>query len=93
MHFGARCPDYLVDNAKDAMLTVGSTSPSYLVLASLDNANQLLADPDFYANEDSTSDVIAEHAKLKQRIEKAEIEWLELNEELEAEMARQAAGG
>ncbi len=47
LHFGARCPDYLVDNAKDAMLTVGSTSPSYLVLASLDNANQLLADPDF----------------------------------------------
>ncbi len=51
----------------------------------------LLADPDFYTREDSTSDVIAEHAKLKQRIAAAEEEWLLLNEELEEEMARQAA--
>ncbi|HAM16071.1 MAG TPA: ABC transporter, partial [Eggerthellaceae bacterium] len=49
----------------------------------------LLADPDFYTREDAASDVIAEHAKLKQRIEHAEEEWLLLNEELEAEMARQ----
>ena len=52
---------------------------------------ELLADPDFYTREDSTSDVIAEHAKLKQRIVHAEEEWLLLNEELEEEMARQAA--
>ena len=52
---------------------------------------ELLADPDFYTREDSTSDVIAEHAKLKQRIAAAEEEWLLLNEELEEEMARQAA--
>ena len=50
----------------------------------------LLADPDFYTREDSTTDVIAEHAQLKQRIAHAEEEWLLLNEELEAEMARQA---
>ena len=50
----------------------------------------LLSDPDFYTREDSTSDVIAEHAKLKQRIAAAEEEWLLLNEELEEEMARQA---
>ena len=49
----------------------------------------LLADPDFYTREEGTSDVIAEHAELKQRIEHAEAEWLELNEELEAEIARQ----
>ncbi len=52
---------------------------------------ELLADPDFYTREDSTSDIIAEHAKLKQRIAHAEEEWLLLNEELEEEMARQAA--
>jgi queuine tRNA-ribosyltransferase len=51
----------------------------------------LLADPDFYTREDETSDVIAEHAKLKQRIAAAEEEWLLLNEELEEEMARQAS--
>ena len=37
------------------------------------------------------SDIIAEHAQLKQRIDRAEAEWLELNEALEAEMARQQA--
>ena len=51
----------------------------------------LLADPDFYTREEGTSDVIAEHAKLKQRIEKAAEEWFLLNEELEEEMARQQA--
>ena len=51
----------------------------------------LLADPDFYLNEDASSDVIAEHAKLKKRIAESEEEWFILTEELEAEMARQAA--
>ncbi len=51
----------------------------------------LLADPDFYLNEDASSDVIAEHAKLKKRIAESEEEWFALTEELEAEMARQAA--
>ncbi len=50
----------------------------------------LMADPDFYINEDASSDAIAEHAQLKQRLAAAEEEWLALNEELEAEMARQA---
>ena len=51
----------------------------------------LLADPDFYLNEDASTDVIAEHATLKKRIAEAEEEWFTLTEELEAEMARQAA--
>ena len=51
----------------------------------------LLSDPDFYVNEDSTSDVVAEHARLKQRLAQTEEEWMTLTEELEAEMARQAA--
>ena len=51
----------------------------------------LMADPDFYINEDASSDAIAEHAKLKKRLADAEEEWFMLTEELEAEMARQAA--
>ena len=49
----------------------------------------LMADPDFYVNEDASSDAIAEHAKLKARLAAAEEEWFTLTEELEAEMARQ----
>ncbi|WP_350453912.1 ABC-F family ATP-binding cassette domain-containing protein [Slackia heliotrinireducens] len=53
---------------------------------------ELMSDPDFYINEDASTDAIAEHAAIKQRMAAAEEEWLMLNEELEAEMARQAAG-
>ncbi len=52
---------------------------------------ELMADPGFYINEDASSDAVAEHAQLKQRLAKAEEEWFALTEELEAEMARQAA--
>ena len=58
--------------------------------ARMEEVLALLSDPNFYTQEEGTSDVIAEHARLKQRIEKAEEEWLLLNEELEAEMARHA---
>lgn len=37
-----------------------------------------------------SSDAVAEHAKLKQRLAAAEEEWFLLTEELEEEMARQA---
>lgn len=52
---------------------------------------ELMADPDFYINEDASSDAIAEHAVIKKRLAASEEEWLTLTEELEAEMARQAA--
>ena len=51
----------------------------------------MMADPDFYINEDASSDAIAEHAQLKKRIAAAEEEWFVLNEELEAEMEKQKA--
>ncbi|WP_080797783.1 ribosomal protection-like ABC-F family protein [Arabiibacter massiliensis] len=51
---------------------------------------ELMADPDFYINEDASSDAVAEHAKLKQRLASAEEEWFLLTEELEEEMAKQA---
>ncbi|MGI6591489.1 MAG: ABC-F family ATP-binding cassette domain-containing protein [Eggerthellaceae bacterium] len=49
----------------------------------------ILADPSFYTNEDSTSDVIAEHAQLKKRIAEEEDEWITLSEEMEEELNRQ----
>ncbi len=52
---------------------------------------ELMADPDFYINEDESTDAVAEHARLKQRIAAAEEEWITLNEKLEEEMARQTA--
>ncbi len=52
-----------------------------------------LADPSFYTSEGQASDVIAEHAALKKRIAAAEEEWIGLQEDLEAEMARQSAEG
>ena len=42
------------------------------------------------AFEDASSDAVAEHAKIKQRLAAAEEEWFALTEELEEEMARQA---
>ena len=48
-----------------------------------------MADPSFYTNEDASSDAIAEHAKLKQRLAAAEEEWFTLTEELEEELRRQ----
>ena len=57
--------------------------------ARMDELLALMADPDFYINEEASSDAVSEHAVLKKRLAAAEEEWLELNEELEAEMARQ----
>jgi ATP-binding cassette, subfamily F, member 3 len=57
--------------------------------ARMDEILALLADPDFYTRETDTSDIISEHGKLKARIAAAEEEWFLLNEELEAELARQ----
>ena len=44
MHVSANAPKAFSDNAKDALSLFGSTSPSYLVLQSLDAANAYLAD-------------------------------------------------
>lgn len=48
----------------------------------------LLADPYFYMNEDASSDVIAEHAKLKASLAAHEEEWIMLSEEIEEEMKK-----
>lgn len=43
-----------------------------------------LADPQFYTNEDATSDVVAQHAALKVSLAQAEEQWFELNERIES---------
>lgn len=58
----------------------------------MDEVMALLADPDFYTNEDASSDVIAEHAQLKKNLSAHEEEWILLSEEIEEEMRRQQEG-
>ena len=43
MHLAKHLPARYADNAKQAMALFGSTSPSYLILASLDKCNEYLA--------------------------------------------------
>lgn len=42
LHLGARLPDFLLDAAKETMALFGSTSPSYLILQSLDLLTETL---------------------------------------------------
>lgn len=56
--------------------------------ARMEEILELLADPDFYMNEDASSDVIAEHAKLKASLAEHEEEWIMLSEEIEEEMKK-----
>lgn len=44
MHISGNAPKSFAENAKDALSLFGSTSPSYLILQSLDGANEYMAD-------------------------------------------------
>ncbi len=44
LHIGKKAPAYLAENARLAMAMFGSTSPSYLILQSLDSVNGMLFD-------------------------------------------------
>ena len=44
LHIAKHAPSHLADHGKMALALFGSTSPSYLILASLDHCNCLLAD-------------------------------------------------
>ncbi len=61
--------------------------------ARMEEIMALLADPDFYVNESASSDVIAEHAHLKQSLSAHEEEWIMLSEEIEEEMKKSAEVG
>ena len=47
LHVGSHLPMSLISQAKQALALFGSTSPSYLILQSLDLANAVMADEDF----------------------------------------------
>ena len=51
--------------------------------ARMDEIMVLLADPDFYTNESSSTDIIREHSLLKKSMEEHEEEWMLLSEEVE----------
>ena len=44
LHLSGALPEHIIQKAKSALSFFGSTSPSYLILASLDKANSYLAD-------------------------------------------------
>ncbi|MBR5507080.1 MAG: amino acid decarboxylase [Clostridia bacterium] len=44
LHISHSAPSYLLEKAKYAMSVFGSTSPSYLIMASLDHANEYIYD-------------------------------------------------
>lgn len=44
LHISKALPDFFRENAKNALALYGSTSPSYLILQSLDMANKVMAD-------------------------------------------------
>ena len=44
LHISKNAPSYFCENAKNALALFGSTSPSYLILASLDAANRYISD-------------------------------------------------
>lgn len=46
LHIGKKAPETFAANAKSAMALFGSTSPSYLILQSLDLCNKAIADAD-----------------------------------------------
>lgn len=43
LHIGKTAPDFFKDNAENALSLYASTSPSYLILQSLDNLNKVLS--------------------------------------------------
>ena len=49
LHIGKTAPDFFKDNAENALSLYASTSPSYLILQSLDNLNRVLSShPDYF---------------------------------------------
>ncbi len=44
LHIAEKAPTFFAENAKNALALFGSTSPSYLILASLDETNRVLSE-------------------------------------------------
>ncbi len=64
LHISKKAPGELSENAKDALALFGSTSPSYLILASLDRANEYISD----GYSEKLSEFVLKVDALKQRL-------------------------
>lgn len=64
LHIGKDAPDTLCENAERAMALFASTSPSYLILQSLDNANTYLS----HGYREKLKECIAKGKKLKSEL-------------------------
>lgn len=64
LHLCDRLPNIFFEQAKNSLALFGSTSPSYLILQSLDNANKYLDDG--YA--EKLTEVVALNAELKRKL-------------------------
>ncbi len=64
LHISKNAPDILIDSAEKAMALFASTSPSYLILASLDRMNKLLSE----GYKEKLTAFITETEKLKARL-------------------------
>ncbi len=67
LHIAQNAPDFFVQNAKTALSLFGSTSPSYLILQSLDLANRYLAQ----GYKIKLANLIAKLDALKEKLQKS----------------------
>lgn len=64
LHISPNAPAFFVEQAKNALALYGSTSPSYLILQSLDLANRLLEEMDIAAFADK---IVAMRRRLEEK--------------------------
>lgn len=67
LHLSASAPKHLVNGAKSALALFGSTSPSYLILQSLDMANRLMSE----GYPQKIASLVSSLDELKERLLKA----------------------
>ncbi len=87
LHISDSAPEVFKDRAKDALALFGSTSPSYLILQSLDAANDYISNG--YKQE--LSEFVSEVSMLKNRFETCGYTLIG-NEELKITIATKAYG-
>jgi len=90
LHIGKDAPAGMEDRAKGAMALFGSTSPSYLIMASLDKANDYLASQ-LRAQVRPMDRYMEELAREKARV--GEMGWTLVGEEPWKVTVRTSAGG
>lgn len=64
MHIADTAPQIFIENAKNALSLFGSTSPSYLILRSLDRANSYIEN----GYKDRLSNIVSHLSKIKEKL-------------------------